>query len=403
MTDTVAFPQDRACPYQPAPGYQPLAEQRPIARITLFDGREAWAVTGDALTRRLLADPRISNDRTDPAWPVASAMAAAAADFSDAQKKIIKFLTALVGVDGEEHRSRRELMDAGFPAGLIGSLRPTIQEIVDRHLDGMIEHGTPADLVQEFTMPMPLAALYASLGIPREDTEFFKQKAQQIMVGPDIGAAYDELVAYVAALVATLRRNPGESVLDALIAARGITGDVAAEEMLQMLLIAVVSGHHLTSGSIALGVYTLLQHPDRLAELRADPSLMPAAVDELTRLVAVPDGLARVAADEIELDGVTIGKGDGVFFLFSLINRDEDAYERPDSLDWQRPSFRDHLTYGFGPHRCAGMDLARVIMEIAFSRLFARLPGLRLAVAAEEIPVNPGEALQGLSKLPVAW
>jgi pentalenic acid synthase len=403
MTDTVAFPQDRACPYQPAPGYQPLAEQRPIARITLFDGREAWAVTGHALTRRLLADPRISNDRTDPAWPVASAMAAAAANFSDAQKKIIKFLTALVGVDGEEHRARRELMDAGFPAGLIGSLRPTIQEVVDRHLDDLIEQGAPVDLVQAFTMPMPLAALYESLGVPREDHEFFKQKAQQIMIGPDIGAAYDELVAYLATLIAKPRRDPGESVLDALIAARDATGDVAADEMLQMLLIAVVSGHHLTSGSIALGVYTLLQHPDRLAELRADPSLMPAAVDELTRLVAVPDGLARVAADEIELDGVTIGKGDGVFFLFSLINRDEDAYERPDSLDWQRPSSRDHLTYGFGPHRCAGMDLARVIMEIAFSRLLERLPGLRLAVPAEEIPVNPGEALQGLSTLPVAW
>jgi pentalenic acid synthase len=399
MTDTVAFPQNRTCPYQPAPGYRPLAEQRPLSRITLFDGREAWAVTGDALTRRLLCDPRISSDRTDPAWPVASAMAATARDFSDAQKANINRLTALVGTDGLEHDTLREVVEAGFTTGLIDSVRPRIQEIADRQLDDMVSRGAPADLVRAFTMPMPLAALYETLGIPREDHGFFKEKAQQVMVGPDAGAAYGELAGYLAALIATRQRKPDESLLDTLLAAR----EPDAEAMLQMLLIVVVSGHHLTSGSIALGAYTLLQHPERLAELRADPSLMPAAVDELTRLVAVPDGLQRVAAADIDVEGTTIGKGDGVFFLFSLINRDEETYERPESLDWQRPSLRDHLTYGFGPHRCVGRDLARAIMEIAFRTLLERLPGLRLAVPAEEIPVNPGEALQGLSTLPVAW
>lgn len=401
MTETVSFPQDRTCPYKPAPGYEPLAEQRPIAEITLYDGRKAWAVTGHALARRLLRDPRISSDRTDPAWPMVSA--AAAVEFSDIQQKVIKLLTALVGVDGPAHRARRKLVQAGFTVKRIDSLRPKIQEIVDRQLDEMIESGAPADLVSKFASPVPLMALCDLLGIPHEDQEYFEKKAHQILFGPDAGEAYDELMAYLTKQIEKAQQYPGEGFLEALLAERDDSSDVDHEEILQMFLIVLVTGHDTTSSSIALGAYTLLQHPERLAELRADPSLIPAAVDELTRFVVVPDGLQRVAAADIEVDEITIRKGDGVFFLFSLINRDEEAYDHPDSLDWHRPAYRDHLTYGFGAHQCAGMNHARAIMEIAFQRLIERLPGLRLAVPADEIRVKPGDAFQGLVELPVAW
>jgi cytochrome P450 len=405
MTDAVAFPQDRTCPHRPAPGYRPLAEQRPLSRITLYDGREAWAVTGYALTRRLLDDPRISSDHTDPAWPVANAAAAAAREFGPDQKKVISLLTALVGVDDPEHRARRELAEACFTPGLIDALRPKIREVADRHLDDMIAHGAPADLVQAFASPVPLVALYETLGIPREDQDFFKQKTQQLF-GPHARASYDELVAYTAELIGKRRQRPGESLLDALLTVvpeRGTPADAVPAEILQMLLIMLVSGHHTTSSSIAIGASALLHHPERLAELRADPSLLPAAVDELTRLVSVTDGVQRVAAEDIEVAGTTIAKGDGVFFVLSLINRDPEHYRQPEALDWHRPAPGDHVGYGSGPHRCVGMDLARAIMEIAFRTLIERLPGLRLAVAAAEIPVQPGESFQGLVELPVAW
>nr|AXL06037.1 cytochrome P450 [uncultured bacterium] len=329
--------------------------------------------------------------------------AAAAAAFNDAQTKVVSMLTALVGVDGPAHRARRKLVQAGFTVRRIDSLRPKIQEIVDGRLDAMIAGGAPADLLSAFASPVPLMALCETLGIPHEDQEYFERKAHQILFGPNMGEAYDELMVYLEGLVEKAKENPGESFLEALLAERGATDEVDYEEVLQMFLIVLVTGHDTTSSSLSLGAYTLLQHPERLAELRADPSLWTPAVDELTRLVAVPDGLQRVAADDIEVGDVTIRKGDGVFFLFSLINRDEDAYENPDSLDWHRPAFRDHLTYGFGPHQCAGMNLARVIMEIAFRTLFERLPDLRLAIPAEQIPIKPGEAFQGLVELPVTW
>lgn len=402
MTEAPAFPQDRTCPFEPAPGYQHLAEQRPISPVTLYDGRQAWAVTGYDLTRRLLTDPRISSDRTNPDWPMVSA--AAAVEFTDVQQKVIKLLTALVGIDGPKHRARRKLVQAGFTVRRVDSLRAKIQEIVDGRLDVMIEAGAPADLLSAFASPVPLMSLCETLGIPHEDQDYFEKKAHQILFGPDAAEAYDELMVYLTGLIEKAQQNPGEGFLEALLAERDPTSDVDHEEILQMFLIVLVTGHDTTSSSIGLGAYTLLQHPERLAELRADSSLWLAAVDELTRLVAVPDGLQRVAAENIEIDETTtIRKGDGVFFLFSLINRDENAYERPDALDWHRPSFRDHLTYGFGTHQCAGMNLARVIMEIAFRTLFERLPGLRLAVPAEEVPIKPGEAFQGLSKLPVTW
>nr|AXL06140.1 cytochrome P450 [uncultured bacterium] len=403
MTETVAFPQDRTCPYAPAPGYEPLADRRPIAEVTLYDGRKAWAVTGHELARKLLTDPRISSDRTNPAWPMVSA--AAAVEFTDVQQKVIKLLTALVGVDGPAHRARRKLVQAGFTVKRIDSLRPKIQAIVDRQIDEMIAEGAPADLLKKFASPVPLMALCDLLGIPHEDQDYFERKAHQILFGPDAGGAYDELMAYLTKLIEKAQQNPEEEgFLQALLAERDPSSDIDHEEILQMFLIVLVTGHDTTSSSIGLGAFTLLQHPEKLAELRADPSLMPAAVDELTRFVVVPDGLQRVAAADIEVDAdTTIRAGDGVFFLFSLINRDEEAYEHGDTLDWHRPTFRDHLTYGFGTHQCAGMNHARAIMEIAFRRLIDRLPGLRLAVPADEVRVKPGDAFQGLAELPVTW
>ncbi|MGW5748471.1 cytochrome P450 [Amycolatopsis sp. NPDC003861] len=396
MTEPVAFPQNRTCPYRPAPGYRLLADRRPLSRISLYDGREAWAVTGYALARRLLADPRISSDHSDPAWPVANAAAAAARNFGADQKKVIGRLTALVGVDDPEHRTRREIAEAGFTPGLIDALRPKLQAVADRQVDEMVAHGAPADLVSAFASPAALFSLYEALGIPREDQEYFKQQTGQLF-GPAAVTAYDELVAYVAKLAG---QHPADSLLDTYLT---VVGDDGAAEVLQLLLIMLVSGHHTTSSSIAIGASALLQHPERLAELRADPALLPAAVDELSRVAAVTDGIQRVAAADIDVDGTTIAEGDGVFFVLSLINRDGEHYGQPEVLDWHRSDTGDHLGYGSGPHECVGLDLARAIMEIAFGTLLKRLPNLRLAVAADEIPVNPGESFTGLVELPVAW
>ncbi|MGW2849742.1 cytochrome P450, partial [Streptomyces sp. NPDC001274] len=127
-----------------------------------------------------------------------------------------------------------------------------------------------------------------------------------------------------------------------------------------------------------------------------------SAVEELLRFLSIADGISRVAVEDIEVAGVTIRAGDGVVLSVATSNRDEAAYPSPDELDLGRNA-RNHVAFGFGIHQCLGQNLARAEMEIALPALFDRLPGLRLAVPAEEIPFKPGDTIQGLLELPVAW
>lgn len=401
MTDTVAFPQGRTCPYQPAPGYQPLAEQRPLAQVTLYDGRRAWAVTGHAMARQLLANPRLSSDRTNPAWPIM--FAGMAATISDVQQKVMKIVTALSGVDDPVHIARRKMLIPSFTNRRINALRPKVQKIVDQQLHNMLQNGAPTDLIPAFASPVALTVLYHLLGIPDGDHEFFGKQSHQLAFGSNANEAYDELMAYMGKLIVEKQRNPGEGVLDDLLAKHGATGDVDHKELLSPLVLQVAGGHGTTASMISLSTFTLLQNPEQLAELRADPSLMPTAVDELMRLLSIPDGMSRVATEDIEAEGTTIRKGDGVFFITSLINRDEDVYEAPNSLSWHRSSVQNHVAFGFGRHQCLGQNVARITMEIALGTLIERLPGLRLAAPAEEIPFNPAAAFQVMIELPVAW
>ncbi|MFE0020960.1 cytochrome P450 [Amycolatopsis sp. NPDC059021] len=404
MTETVVFPQDRTCPYQPAPAYLPLAAERPLAQVALYDGRRVWAITSRDMARRLLTDPRISSDRTNPAWPMMFPVIAATV--SDVQQKVMKIVTALVGVDGAVHSARRKMLIPSFTLRRINAQRPMIQEIVDRQLERMLGNGAPADLIPAFAAPVPVTILYRLMGIPDEDHDFFEKVSHQLAAGPNANEAYDELMAYMDKLIARKRRNPGDGVLDDLLAGRGgaaDVGEVRGEELISTLVLQVAGGHGTTGTMISLSMFVLLQNPERLAELRADPSLLPTAVDELLRLLSIPDGVSRLATDDIEVEGTTIRKGDGVFFITSLINRDENVYETPDSLAWHRASARDHVSFGFGAHQCLGQNLARVTMEIALGTLIRRLPGLRLAAPAGEIPFNPTAGFQVLTELPVTW
>ncbi|MEY9996642.1 pentalenic acid synthase [Streptomyces sp. V4I8] len=402
MTDmtephTVVFPQSRTCPYHPPEAYDPLRDARPLSRIALYDGRPVWLVTGHALARTLLADPRLSSDRTRPDFPAPTERFAGLRNRKG----------ALLGVDDPEHRVQRRMMVPSFTLRRAVELRPEIQRIVDERLDAMIAQGPPAELVGAFALPVPSMVICALLGVPYADHDFFEEQSRRLLRGPtaaDTMAARDRLEAYFAELIDRKQKQPepGDGVLDELVHQRLRTGELDQEEVIAFATILLVAGHETTANMISLGTYTLLQHPDRLAELRADPALLPAAVEELMRMLSIADGMLRVAVEDIETDGGSIRAGEGVVFSTSVINRDESVYPDPDTLDWHR-SARHHVGFGFGIHQCLGQNLARAEMEIALRTLFERLPTLRLAVPAEEIPFKPGDTIQGMLELPVAW
>jgi pentalenic acid synthase len=398
MTDTtapVAYPRDRTCPYHPPAAYDPLRAARPLTRITLHDGREAWLVTGHAVARDLLADPRLSSDRTRPDFPATTARFAAVRDRR----------TALLGVDDPDHRAQRRAVAADFTFRRAVELRPRIQRIVDGRLDAMIAQGPPADLVSAFALPVPSMVICALLGVPYDDHDFFESQSRRLLRGPaaaDVEDARIRLEAYFGELIDRKRKDPGTGLLDDLVRRQPSDGPPDRDHLVSLATILLVAGHETTANMISLGAYTLLRHPDRLAELRADPALMPAAVEELMRMLSIADGLLRIAVEDIEVDGTTIRAGEGVVFATSVINRDEDVYPEPDELDWHRPA-RHHVAFGFGIHQCLGQNLARAELEIALRTLFERLPALRLAAPADEIPFKPGDTIQGMLELPVTW
>ncbi|MET9255411.1 cytochrome P450 [Streptomyces sp. NPDC003717] len=396
-TEPVVFPQDRTCPYHPPQGYEPLREDRPLTRVTLYDGRRAWLVTGHALARRLLVDQRLSTDRNHPAFPATTPRLAAARN-----RRL-----ALLGVDDPLHRDQRRLMVPRFTLRRAAELRPSIQRIVDEHIDAMIAQGPPAELVSAFALPVPSTVICALLGVPYADHEFFEGQSRRLLRGPgveDVRDARDRLDGYFGDLIdaKAAAPRPGDGVLDELVHGRLRDGSMTREDVIAFATILLVAGHETTANMISLGTFTLLSHPERLAELRADPALLPGAVEELLRMLSIADGLLRHATEEIDTDGATIRAGDAVIFSTSVINRDADVYPDPDDLDWHRPA-RHHVAFGFGIHQCLGQNLARAELEIALRTLFARLPGLRLAVPAEDVPFKPGDTVQGMLELPVTW
>ncbi|MEW1657408.1 cytochrome P450 [Streptomyces sp. NPDC093707] len=395
MSDTISFPQDRTCPYHPPASYRPLRESAPLSQVSLYDGRKVWAVTGHAEARALLSDQRLSADRQNPRFPIPQAR------FENARR----VRTPLIGVDDPEHNTQRRMLIPTFSVKRTAALRPEIQRIVDDLLDRMLAQGPPAELVSAFALPVPSMVICSLLGVPYADHEFFEEQSRRLLRGPtaeDGEKARVELDEYLLELIARKESDPGDGLLDELITERLRPGMLKREELVRMAMVLLIAGHETTANMISLGTFTLLEHPEKLAQLRSDESLIPGAVEELLRFLSIADGMLRVATADIELAGQTIRAGDGVVFPTSVINRDDTAYPSPDELDLGRAA-RHHVAFGFGIHQCLGQNLARVEMEIALGSLFRRIPDLRLAVPAAEIPFKPGDTLQGMIELPLTW
>ncbi|MEU7205373.1 cytochrome P450 [Streptomyces sp. NPDC045470] len=341
-------------------------------------------------------DPRLSSNQQNPGFPVPVPCFAGLSDRPPA----LLWLD-----DAAEHSAQRRLVLPAFTRRGVAALRPQIQQTVDELLDAMVARGPSAELVEAFALPVPSVAICSLLGVSYEDRDFFEEQSRRLMRGPtarDSQDAVDRMDEFFRTLIAHKERSPGDGLLDDIVRLQRREESLDHEELVRLATTLLVAGHETTANMIALGVFTLLQHPERLAEVRAQESLMPAVVEELLRFLSVVEAVLRVAVDDIEVAGTTIRAGEGVVFTTALINRDSTVHQRPDVLDWSRPPHRN-VVFGFGMHQCPGQNLARAEMEIALGTLFARLPGLRLAVPARDVPCKPGGTIQGLLELPVTW
>ncbi|MFE5857603.1 cytochrome P450 [Streptomyces sp. NPDC056500] len=391
-----AYPQARGCPYQPPTGYQRYREEGPVSLVELYNGRRVWAVSGHAEARQVLLDAvTFSSDRVHPHYP-------ATAPRFEAARKVRNF----IGMDPPEHTVQRRMLLSTFTVKKVQALRPGIERLVNELIDGLEAKGPVADLVADFALPVPSIVICELLGVPYSDHAFFEQQSRRVVTGTtsleDSVDAFAQLSRYLDELIRRKEQRTDDGLLDTLIAEQLRPGHLSHRDLVDIALLLLVAGHETTASAIALGVLTLLESPEQLSALRADSALLPGAVEELLRYMAIADGVARFATRDAELGGHRVRAGDGVIVVISTANRDEGAFPGADAFDVARGA-RHHISFGHGVHQCIGQNLARAEMEIALSTLFRRLPGLRLAVPAGELPLKEPGGVQGIWKLPVRW
>ena len=311
--------------------------------------------------------------------------------------------------DGDDHRRLRRLVTKAFTPRMVEQLRPRIQAIADELLDAVSSKGE-MDLSAAYAFPLPITVIAELLGVPTEDQDRFREWSDAVIT-PAISQEelerffeqMGEFVAYLTDLFAARRAEPRDDLISALLAARDDDDALTENEVFGTVVLLIVAGHETTVGLIGNAVLNLLSHPAELERVRADPSLLPAAIEEALRYEGpVERTLYRWASTDVELGGQTIRKGEGVIAIVNAADRDHNRFPDADRFDVTRDDKR-HLAFGRGSHFCLGAPLARLEAEIALETLFRRLPGLRLAVPREELAWRPTPGFRRLVALPVAW
>jgi cytochrome P450 len=400
MTKPLEFPLERRCPLDPPEDYARLRAEEPITRAVLATGQDVWLVTQHAYVRALLADNRLSSDRSDPKFPLRRPIQ------NELRKGFADVSKALIGLDLPEHSAPRRMVVNEFTVRRITELRPRIQEIVDERIDAMLAAGNEGDLFTDLAAPVPAMVISELLGVPVETRSFFQEQTQVLLrptsTPAETADASEALNNFMDDLVTGKERDPGDDLLGRLIVRNTETGVFTHELLVGMAMLLLIAGHETTSNMIALGTIALLRKPDAFAELEADPDLVVKTIEEMLRYQPIIDGLPRFAKADIEIGGVTIKAGDGLMLSLGSANRDDASFADAAEFDVRRGD-RHHVSFGYGIHQCLGQNLARAELEITFRTLLRRLPTLRLTVDIDDLPYKDTVAINGVYSLPVAW
>ncbi|MDN0195761.1 cytochrome P450 [Streptomyces sp. S.PNR 29] len=391
---TVPAPRAAGCPFDLPQAYQQAAVQGPAVRVATATGGECWLITHHEEARAVLGDRRFSSDAMLDNFPLMT---------EELRKMVSESRSTTEVIDDQEHIRRRRILTAEFKAKKVEALRPQIQQTVDDALDEMITAGSPADLVSRFALPVPSAVICLLLGVPAGDHDFFMDRSHTMLdfrAGPEaMMKARLDLMEYMNRLTAEKKQQPDDRLISDLLA----SGALPEEEVAGTGLLLLLAGHETTSSMLAMSTLALLRHPEQLALLREDPSLIKGAVEELLRYITiVQNGVGRVALEDVEVGGQLIRAGEGVLCMVSTANRDESVFPGGEDLDVRRDA-RSHLSFGFGIHQCVGQSLARAELQIALETLLRRLPTLRLAVPVEDLRFRDGVGFYGVEELPVEW
>jgi cytochrome P450 len=396
-------PEQRANPY---PTYALLRREQPVYHAAALD---LWVVTRyDDVLAVLKDDETFSSRnalRSAPHEPPPEVRAVLAEGWPD--------MPIIVDSDPPLHTRIRRPITKAFTPRRVAELEPRIVALAGELVDGFAADGE-ADLVECFAWPLPLRVMGELIGVPAGDLPWLHERSRDWLGLYQSTGSLEERIERARGYVAFQRyfvelmeqraRAPRDDLTSALIAAAAEEDEpLSLAELAGVPLDLLVAGHVTVTRAIGSALVLLLDHPDAMRELRADPSLVPGAVEELLRLESPAQGLFREATRDVELGGVLLPRGARLMVHFGAANRDEQVFG-PDAerFDPRRDDVGRHVAFGKGIHFCIGAPLARLELRIALPVLLERLSGLRRA-DDEPLAYDPIFFARGLARLRLAW
>ncbi|MFE5735575.1 cytochrome P450 [Streptomyces celluloflavus] len=369
------------------------ARNRPgLLKVRMTYGEPAWLVTRYTEARFVLGDQRFSR--------------AESAQRDEPRQSEGSRDGGILSMDPPDHTRLRSLVAKAFTVRQVENLRPRVKELTHELLDEMEAAGPPADLVDGYALPIPVAVICQLLGVPTEDRPRFRVWSDAALSTSSLTAEEfetnrEELRAYMGQLVEEHRRAPQDDLMTGLIDARDVDDRLSELELIDLCIAVLVAGHETTATQIPNFVLALMDNPGQLAALRAKPELIGTAVEELLRFVPLGSGAgqARYAMEDIEVGGTLIRAGSPVLVAVGAANRDALRFDSPGTLDITRTG-NQHLGFGHGVHHCLGAPLARLELQEALSALINRFPKLHLA---GDVEWKTEMLVRGPRVMPVGW
>lgn len=389
------IPQNAVYQADPAAVHRLLQRRAPVHRDRQFGG---LVVSGHDAVRRILfdleffVDPRKARE-DDPVRQFLRD--------DDEREPSMLFL------DDPEHKRLRNLVSRSFTPRAVRDLAPVVDRVADELLDAIVESGAPEfDLIEALAAPLPAIAIARILGVDAGAQARFKAwsvAASEAFFNPFADEATkragleanEALDACFRSEIAARRRTPSDDLIGQLVATEEAGDRLSESEIVTMCNLLLIAGNVTTTDLIGNGVRTLLECPEQHAKLRANPALIDNAVEEMLRFDPPVQTSGRIAPRDCEIDGVPVGKGEGITLLLAAANRDPAVYPDPDRFDIEREDTHHHA-FGGGAHLCLGAHLARAEARAAIGALVARFPRLRPAGGALAWKQTPG--FRGLSE-----
>ena len=325
------------------------------------------------------------------------------------------------------HGRLRRLMNRGFTPRMVKIWEDKFLQLCTETLDEVASRGA-CDFVEDIAVPLPLGLIAEMIGIRREDRDRFHRWSDDMMAGdgnfdrPEIVAkaaqAYIEYGQYVTEILEDRRKNPRDDLSSALVAAKDAgmlrtfdedrenfndadddALELANDELIKLMVVLLVAGNETTRNAISGGMELLIEHPEARQRLVEDPSKIPAAVEEMLRMVSPVNTFSRTVTVNTEFRGKRFGEGDKVLLVYPSANRDAEVFENPDVFDIDRNP--QHLAFGIGSHFCLGANLARMEMRLGFAEILRRLPDMEYADGGPQM--RPSALVRSMMHMPVRF